>query len=434
MKRIGKKSSKLQQIGPMCPMESLGEISPWAIVALVSVGLDVLKISGCFSVKAVMAVAVYIGGLLWLDRKQTSTRIVKWMGGISHDKLTRLLADDQWHSSGLMLGLIKLVQRIGHQGYLIIDDTLLPRPRSKKVQGAYWDFDHSLRRNTYGHRVVVILWSDGFWKIPVAFSLWHKRGFRPKYRTKNEIARTLLRWVVTKGIRPEYVTFDNWYASKENMKLIVQELGLEFVTRLKSNCRLNYQGQNLSARTIGRRLRRMVRPYQFKDLDVYARGSVVRMEGLGPVGFAVVKDDLDEAGPSVYYLLSSTPRLSTREIVRRYKTRWAIEVWFEHLKQYAGGIAHQGRIQVSVEHHLVFSMLALLTMDWLRQGTNITIPEAKQILQRVVLFRTKEGRIAIGTLQPALAEDMETIDDVKEIIRHQFNRLTPLKINEKLCA
>jgi hypothetical protein len=158
------------------------------------------------------------------------------------------------------------------------------------------------------------------------------------------------------------------------------------------------------------------------------------MEGLGQVGFAVVKDDLDGAGPAVYYLLSSTPRLSTREIVRRYKTRWAIEVWFEHLKQYAGGIAYQGRIQVSVEHHLVFSMLALLVMDWLRQGTNITIPETKQLLQRVVLFRSKTGKMTLGTLQPVLAEDLENIDDVKKIIRRQFNRLTPLKINDSLCA
>lgn len=434
MKRIGKKSSKLQQIGPMCPIESLGEVSPWAIVALVSVGLELLKISGCFPVRAIKAVAVYIGGLLWLDRKQTSTRIVKWLGGISHDKLTRLLSDDQWRCSVLMLGLIKLVSIIGRQGYLIIDDTLIPRPRSKKVQGAYWDYDHGLKRNIYGHRVVVILWSDGFWRIPVGFSLWHKRGVRSKYRTKNEIARTLLKWVVAQGIRPEYVTFDNWYASKENMRLIVKELGLEFVTRLKSNCRLNYQGRNLSARTIGRRLRQGIRPYKFKKLDVYARGSVVQMEGLGRVGFAVVKDDLDGAGLSVWYLLSSASCLSTREIVRRYKTRWAIEVWFEHLKQYAGGVAHQGRILASVEHHLVFSMLALLTMDWLRQGTDITIPEVKQILQRVVLFRTKEGKMSIGTLQPALAERLESLDDVKEIIRHQFNRLTALKISEDLCA
>jgi SRSO17 transposase len=434
MNRIGKKSSKLQQIGPMCPMESLGEISPWAIVALVAVGLDLLKLSGCFPVTAVKAVAVYIGGLLWLDRKQTTTRIVKWLGGVSHDKLTRLLADDHWQSSGLMLGLIKLIQKTGHPGRLIIDDTLFPRPRSKKVQGAYWDFDHSLKRNTFGHRVVVILWSDGFWKMPVAFGLWHKEGFRPKYRTKNEIARTLLRWVVVKGIRPEYVAFDNWYASKENMKLIVKELGLEFVTRLKSNCQLNYQGRKCSALKLGRRLRREKRPYRFKDLDACARSSVVQMEGLGQVGFAVVKDDLDGAGPAVYYLLSSTPRLSTREIVRRYKTRWAIEVWFEHLKQYAGGIAYQGRIQVSVEHHLVFSMLALLVMDWLRQGTNITIPETKQLLQRVVLFRSKTGKMTLGTLQPVLAEDLENIDDVKKIIRRQFNRLTPLKINDSLCA
>jgi len=434
MSKIGKKSSKLQQIGPVCPIESLGAVSPWAIVALVAVGLDVLKISGCFPVKAVRVVAVYIGGLLWLDRKQTATRIQGWLGGLSHDKLTRLLANEHWHASAVMRGLIRLIQQIGARGCLIIDDTLLPRPRSKKVQGAYWDFDHSLRRNIFGYRLVLILWSAGCWRIPVAFSLWHKAGVRPKYRTKNDIARTLLRWVVAQGIKPEYVTFDNWYASKKNMKLIKQELGLDWVTRLKSNCRLNYQGRKLQARTIGRRLRRGARRYQFKDLDVSARGSVVRIGELGACGFVVVKDDLDGIGPAVYYLLSSHPCLSTREIVRRYKTRWAIEVFFEQLKQYAGGVAHQGRLQVSMEHHMVFSMLALALIDWLRRGTTLTVAETKQLLQRVVLFRTKDGKMSLGRLQPAPAECLESIDEAKAVMRKQFNQLTPLKIRKKLCA
>jgi len=70
---------------------------------------------------------------------------------------------------------------------------------------------------------------------------------------------------------------------------------------------VNYQGRKLQARTIGRRLRRGARRYQFKDLDVSARGSVVRIGELGACGFVVVKDDLDGIGPAVYYLLSSHP-------------------------------------------------------------------------------------------------------------------------------
>jgi hypothetical protein len=432
MSKIGKKSSRLQQINPVCPIEMMPEVSSLAIIALVSLSLDVLKISGYLPAKAINTVATYIGGLLWLDRKQTSTRIAQRLGGFSHDKLTRLLADQKWHCSVLMRGLIRLTQLLGVEGYLIIDDTLIPRPRSKKVKGAYWDYDHALKRNVCGHRVVVILWSDGFWKIPVAFSLWHKKGARPKYRTKNEIARTLLKWVVFKGIRPEYVVFDNWYASEENMKLIVKGLGLEFVTRLKSNCRLNYQGRKLQAKTIGRRLRQEVRSYKFKNLGVYARGTAVKIGQMGEATFVVVKDDLDGEGLLVRYLLSSTPRLSAREVVRRYKTRWAIEVWFEHLKQYAGGIAHQGRNLKAVEHHIIFSALSLLTVDWLRCGTTLSVPEVKNILQQLVLFKTREGQMMLGTLQPVSAESLMNLDKVKEIINEQLQEITPLKINKDL--
>lgn len=432
MSKIGKKSSKLQQMGSFFPMEAIPEVSSLAIIALVSISLDVLKISCYLPVKAAESAATYIGGLLWLDRKQTSMRIAQRLGGLSHDKLTRLLADQKWHCSVLMKGLIRLTQLLSKKGYLIIDDTLIPRPRSKKVAGAYWDYDHALRRNVCGHRVVIILWSDGFWKIPVGFSLWHKAGVRPKYRTKNEIARTLLKWVVSQGIHPEYVVFDNWYAGKENLKLIVKGLGLEFVTRIKSNYRLNYQGRKLQAKTIGRRLRPEVRSYKFKKLGVSARNVAVKIAGIGEATFVVVKDDLDGEGFALRYLLSSAPRLSAREVVRRYKTRWAIEVWFKDLKQYAGGSAYQGRNLKAVEHHIIFSALSLLTMDWLRFGTTLSVPEVKNILQQVALFKTREGQMMLGTLQPAGKESLMHLDKVKEIINKQLEKITPLKINKDL--
>jgi hypothetical protein len=60
-----------------------------------------------------------------------------------------------------------------------------------------------------------------------------------------------LRWAIHRKIRPEYVTFDNWYASKKNMQLVAKELKLEFATRLKKNTRLRWEGRRLQARTTG---------------------------------------------------------------------------------------------------------------------------------------------------------------------------------------
>lgn len=85
----------------------------------------------------------------------------------------------------------------------------------------------------------------------MAFALWHKKGAKKRYRTKNEIARVLLGRVIRKGIRPEYITFDSWYASRENM-ILIKRLGLQFVTRLKKNQKLSFEGRKLQAKKIGK--------------------------------------------------------------------------------------------------------------------------------------------------------------------------------------
>jgi len=229
-------------------------VSPLAMLALVGLSFDLLRISKVFTKKILVKVVCYVTGMIVLDRGTTANKIADWLGGVSHDQLTRMLASEGWKCSEVMIGMIRLIQRFGVKGMLILDDTLLPHPRSKKMEGVYWDWDHAEGRNVFGQRLVMMIWTDGFWRIPVAFAFWHKKGARPKYRTKNEIARTLLQWGVARGVRPDCVSFDNWYASLENIKLIVEDLGLDFVTRVKRNMRLTFEFKRLQARTIGSRL------------------------------------------------------------------------------------------------------------------------------------------------------------------------------------
>ena len=79
------------------------------------------------------------------------------------------------------------------------------------------DYDSAQRRHIKCQRLVVLLWSNRFISIPVAFAFWHHRDFVKTYRTKNEIARILIYWTVRYGIGFSYLTFDNWYASKQNL-------------------------------------------------------------------------------------------------------------------------------------------------------------------------------------------------------------------------
>jgi SRSO17 transposase len=421
----------------VCNIDELIRVSPLAIIAIVSLSFDMLKISSALPFQAYRGIITYVGGLLALDKKQTAHKIAKYLGGLSHDHLTRLLADQQWHCSLLIRVFLQILTTLGISGYLIIDDTLIPHSRSKKMDAVYWDWDHALQRNVFGQRLVLLLWSNGYWRIPVGFSFWHKQGARPKYRTKNEIARTLLRWAIHNGVKPEFVTFDNWYASAENMNFIVHELKLSFVTRLKKNCRLMYQGKKLQARTIGRRLLQQKRTYRSTILDnTWSRKAEVQVGTIGLMTFCVVKDDLDGEQTGCKYLLASTPRLSARTVVLRYKRRWIIEVYFRDLKQHVGLTHYQGRGLAGTERHVVLTFLAVLVVDYFRCGTTYSFEETRNLLQRVVFIRDRKQQLHLATIVPIPENSLNDIDQAKGIVRTQLNQVSPFKLQEvdKLAA
>jgi len=116
---------------------------------------------------------------------------------------------------------------------LIIDDVLVPKRYACQIQGVYNEFDHVDNDRLKGMRIVMILWCNRSLRIPVAWAIWHKerkyylgrtaKGV-PKYRhtgecllqidgkvlpykTKNQIAIELLEDVLSRGLKPEYITF-----------------------------------------------------------------------------------------------------------------------------------------------------------------------------------------------------------------------------------
>jgi hypothetical protein len=77
--------------------------------------------------------AIYITGLLLLDRRQNGTRIADWLPARAHDALNRLLRTRTISTRGLMTPLIRWVKRLGMVGYLAIDDVVVEKPFSKCV-------------------------------------------------------------------------------------------------------------------------------------------------------------------------------------------------------------------------------------------------------------------------------------------------------------
>jgi len=158
--------------------------------------------------------AVYITGLLLLDRRQNSTRMADWLPVWAHDALNRLLCTHTISTRALMKAIIDWAKRLGISGYLAIDDVVVEKPFSKCVPWVGWTYSTSQKRKVCGMHVVVLLWCAGCWRIPVAFRLWRPRSrCRTKnYRKKTELAWDMISEVYQQGLNITYVISDTLYS------------------------------------------------------------------------------------------------------------------------------------------------------------------------------------------------------------------------------
>jgi hypothetical protein len=104
---------------------------------------------------------------------------------VSHDRLTRLLQADWSGHTRLELAVRTLFSR--QRGYLIIDDTVIPKSLARAIDGLVWVFSSQERRPVYGLALVLLVWTDGTLRVPLGVRLWRKGG-----PSKDELALELL--------------------------------------------------------------------------------------------------------------------------------------------------------------------------------------------------------------------------------------------------
>jgi hypothetical protein len=311
--------------------------------------------SWCTS-KLLLTVAVYLTGLTVLEQKQTQSRIARLIGHVSHDALHRLAEHLKGHYQQVVVGLLLTLESLT-PGYLILDDVLIPKPFARYVAGAYPAYDHAQKRHVMGQRLVVLLWTNGVLCVPIGFTVWHHRLFVRTYRTKNQLARILVYWAVRHRIPCTYLTFDNWYASKQNLRFFTH-LGLVFVTKLRRNAKLRYEHTERRASWF-----RRFDAHYYRDLEAYGRQFRVEYSGYGTGQLALVKHDKHAEPNRTKYLFTNALGLSNQDIVRRYRSRWTIECFFRTCKQSFGLTACQAQMMPQVLLHIRMVFLAYTMMQ-----------------------------------------------------------------------
>ena len=288
---------------------------------------------------------LYLTALLYYRTSSSCVALAEALETVSHDRLTRLL-QASW-SGQRLLELACRTLFVWQRGYLILDDTVIPKPFATAMEGLAWVFSSQERRPVYGFSLVLLVWTDGRLRIPLGLRLW-RRGGPSKY----ELALDLLSYARNRlRCRPEYVLFDAWYPSRRLLKRI-RDYGWYFVCRLKKNRRFN--GQPLRA------YRR--HPYWT------ACGRLT-----GGLKVLVVRY-------GAKYYATNRLTLTAAEVRRLYAFRAQIEEVIRVCKDQLGLTGCQARSERAQLHHMACCLTAFCVLEHERHERHLSIYKLKRLL------------------------------------------------------
>jgi putative transposase len=288
---------------------------------------------------------LYLTALLYDRTSATCVALAEGLHPVSHDRLTSMLQAD-WSGQRLLESAFRTLF-VWERGYLIIDDTVVPKPFATAMEGLAWVFSSQQRKPVYGFSVVLLIWTDGSMRIPLGIRLWHKGG-----PSKFALALELLSYARNRlHCRPAYVLFDAWYPSKALLKRI-RDYGWYFVCRLKKNRRFN--GQPL--RTYRRH------PY-WTESGWLSGGLKVLVVRYG-----------------TKYYATNRLTLPAAEVRRLYRVRAQIEEVIRVCKDQLGLNGCQARSERAQLHHLTCCLVAFCVLERERHDRRLTIYKLKRHL------------------------------------------------------
>ena len=288
---------------------------------------------------------LYLTALLYYRTSATCVALAEALQTVSHDRLTRMLQAD-WSGQRLLESVFR-TWFVWERGYLLIDDTVVPKPFATAMEGLAWVFSSQERNPVYGFSLVLLVWTDGTLRVPLGMRLWQKGG-QSKYALALELlsyARNRLR------CRPAYVLFDAWYPSRRLLKRI-HDYRWYFVCRLKKNRRFNGHALRIHRR----------HPY-WAEAGWLTGGLKVLVVRYG-----------------AKYYATNRLTLTAAEVRWLYRFRAQIEEVIRVCKDQLGLSGCQARSERAQRHHLTCCLVAFCVLERERYDRSLTIYKLKRHL------------------------------------------------------
>ena len=283
--------------------------------------------------------------------------------------------------SARVIAAISRLTRHGRVHALVLDDSVIPRNRSKRVELLAKVFDHTIGKCVRGFNLLALGWTDSFSFIPVAFNLLSSPNGENRYQEadgsldhrsngyktrmasmmhKPEAALKLIKDALAAGIEAEYVLMDTWFTTEPFIGRIC-ELGLDVIGMVKAVNQSYWFNGKL---------------YRLESLQRFAPcksarecyGSILvctRYQHI-PVKIVFVRNRNKHS--ECIYLLSTDRSLSDDEVIRIYGNRWKIEVFFKASKSlFKLGREFQTRDYGSAVCHTAIVFTRYTILEWIKR-------------------------------------------------------------------
>lgn len=277
----------------------------------------------------------------------------------------------------------------GIRACFIIDDTIIERPRAKKVELCARIFNHVTGRMVKGFTHLLLSWNDGRSTIPVSFSVLSSANAKNRcteadekvdMRTcggkrrkeavlkKPQMVIELLKRAIKAGIYADYVLMDSWFTT-EPMLRDLRELGLHCVGMVKQlRQRYFLNGQSHTLNTLRDMVIRQRRSECIHNPDIIGSVCVTTKDGIEVRIVFVINRNKRSKTLSI---LSTDTRLSDDEIVRMYERRFSIEANFYNMKHHLQLTREtQCRCFDATVAYNALSIIRLIILEWIKRCRN----------------------------------------------------------------
>ena len=265
----------------------------------------------------------------------------------------------------------------------VLDDSVIKRNRSKKVELLARIYDHTEHKYQRGFSMLTLGFTDGYSFVPVGFNMLSSANKSNRYQemsdnidrrtngfkarrdsmlSKPKDAIKLIKEALNAGILADYVLMDTWFTTEPMIRSIV-ELGLDVIGMVKQlKQRYYFNGKAYTLPELQKFVNYNGASNIFGSLLVTTKNGISTK-----IVFVRNRNKKSEC----LYILSTNVTLSDSEIVRIYGNRWSIECFFKASKSFMKlGTEFQCRSYGAMVCHTSIVFVRYILLEWIRRNKN----------------------------------------------------------------